>query len=220
MSFIRTLFILIGVPFAWYVTSRIARRNNPTSKSIRNISALAGVAIGISAFLQFFTIIPAGHVGVMDLFGHVSKRTLPAGINLVNPFVYVTKFPTRTEENKQALSCEGFAIRLDTCQLTGLNPDSNARIYKTITGGDEKTRLFVPQFCLISHTVTASFQADAIYSTERDRLGMAIQNELAGTVATRGVFIEAIEKRVIFSNTRMIIVGAWKDGLPIILDTK
>ena len=32
--------------------------------------------------------------------------------------------------------------------------------------------------------------------------------------------IEATEKPAIFSNTKLIIVGAGKDGLPIILDTK
>jgi len=141
--------------------------------------------------------------------------------------------------------------------------------------------------------VTASFQASALYSTERERLGMAIQEELARTVAVRGVIvestplrnvalptqlteaieqkqradqeaqrmefillkerqeadrkrieakgiadfqtivaqgiseqllrwkgIEATEKLSNSPNTKVIIVGAGKDGLPIIMDTK
>ena len=296
MSFILTLFIAIGVLFAWFVAAKNVRQNNMSSKSIRQISVLAVAAIFIFALLQCFTVVPAGHVGVIDFFGMVSKRTLPSGINLVNPLARVIKYSIQTKEHKetmQVLSREGLTIGLEISALYRLDPDSAARVYKTVAGGDYETIILIPQFRSISRAVTASFQASALYSTERDRLGMAIQEELAKIVAPRGVIIEttplrnvalpvqlteaieqkqkadqesqrmefiltkekqeadrkrieakgiadfqtivaagiseqllrwkgieATEKLASSPNTKVIIVGAGKDGLPIILDTK
>jgi hypothetical protein len=49
------------------------------------ISLLAALALCL-------TVVPAGHVGVIDFFGRVSPNTLKAGINLVNPLARVIKF--------------------------------------------------------------------------------------------------------------------------------
>jgi prohibitin 1 len=64
-------------------------------------------------------------------------------------------------------------------------------VYKTVSGGDYETIILIPQFRSISRAVTASFQASALYSSERERLGAMIQEELAKTVAPRGVTIES-----------------------------
>lgn len=151
----------------------------------------------------------------------------------------------------------------------------------------------MPQFRSISRAVTASFQASALYSSERERLGVAIQEELSKIVGMRGIIVEATplrnvglptqlteaieqkqradqesqrmefilakekqeadrkrieakgiadfqnivatgisdqllrwkgveatEKLANSPNTKVIIIGAGKDGLPVILDTK
>ena len=49
---------------------------------------------------------------------------------------------------------------------------------------------------VLSHEgLTIGLEISALYSTERDRLGMAIQEELARTVALRGVIIETTPLR-------------------------
>jgi prohibitin 1 len=95
----------------------------------------------------------------------------------------------------QVLSREGLTITLEISALYRLNPDSAARVYKTIAGGDYETIILVPQFRSISRSVTASFQASALYSTERERLGVAIMEELSKMVAPRGVIIESTPLR-------------------------
>jgi regulator of protease activity HflC (stomatin/prohibitin superfamily) len=241
-------------------------------------------------------VVPAGNVGVVDFFGIVSEKTLPAGIDLVNPLANVIKFSVQTKEHKetmQVLSREGLTIGLEISALYRLNADSAARVYKTVVGGDYETIILIPQFRSISRSVTASFQASALYSTERERLGVAIQEELARMVAPRGVIIEstplrnvalptqlteaieqkqradqesqrmefiltkekqeatrkrieaqgisdfqtivakgisdqllrwkgieATEKLASSTNAKVIVIGAGKDGLPLILDTK
>jgi len=246
--------------------------------------------------VQCFTVVPAGHVGVVDFFGTVQDRPLPAGINLVNPLARVHKFSIQTKELKemmQVLSREGLTIGLEISALYRLNPDSAASVYKKILGGDYETIILVPQLRSISRAVTATFQASALYSSDRERLGTAIQQELSGVVRPTGIVIEstplrnvqlpvqlteaieqkqraeqesqrmefilakerqeadrkrieakgiadfqaivtagisdallrwkgieATEKLAQSANTKVIIVGAGKDGLPIILDTK
>lgn len=250
----------------------------------------------VVALSQMFTQIPAGHVGVVDFFGIVSDRTLPAGINLVNPMAQVVKYSIQTKEHKetmQVLSREGLTIGLEVSALYRLDPDSAARVYKTISGGDYENIILIPQFRSIIRVVTASFQASALYSTERERLGASILEELAKMVDKRGVIVEstpirnvalpvqlteaieqkqradqesqrmefvltkekqeadrkrieakgiadfqtivaagiseqllrwkgveATEKLAQSPNTKVIIIGAGKDGLPVILDTK
>jgi prohibitin 1 len=295
MLFILALILIVVAFFVWQRTARKVKQNNTEFQSVRT-SSLAVLAIAtIVALSQFFTQVPAGHVGVIDFFGIVSERTLPPGISVVNPFARVIKFSIQTKEHKETmevLSREGLTIGLEISVLYRLNPDSAARVYKTVAGGDYETIILIPQFRSISRAVTASFQASALYSTERDQLGLAIQEELARIVAPRGVTIEttplrnvalpvqlteaieqkqkadqesqrmefiltkekqeadrkrieakgiadfqtivaagiseqllrwkgieATEKLAGSPNTKVIIVGAGKDGLPIILDT-
>jgi regulator of protease activity HflC (stomatin/prohibitin superfamily) len=272
------------------------QQNSAAFRPIVNVSALAAGVFGLFALLQCLTQIPAGYVGVVDFFGVVSDQTLRAGINPVNPLATVIKYSIQTQEHKesmQVLSREGLTIGLEVSALYRLNPDSAARVYMTVAGGDYQTIILIPQFRSICRAVAASFQASALYSSERERLGASIQEELAKTVAPRGVTIEntpirnvalpsqlteaieqkqradqesqrmefvltkekqeadrkrieakgiadfqmivatgisdqllrwkgieATEKLASSPNTKVIIVGAGKDGLPIILDTK
>jgi prohibitin 1 len=296
MIFILSILISIGAFFIWRNAASHKREENVATRSVAHVSVLAACLFAAVALLQCFTQIPAGHVGVVDFFGIVSEKTLPSGINIVNPMANVIKFSIQTQEQKetmQVLSREGLTIGLEVSALYRLNPDSAARVYKTVAGGDYETIILVPQFRSICRAVTASFQASALYSTERERLGASIQEELAKTVAPRGVTIEntpirnvalpvqlteaieqkqkadqesqrmefiltkekqeadrkrieakgiadfqaivaagisenllrwkgieATEKLAYSQNTKVIIVGAGKDGLPIIMDTK
>lgn len=260
------------------------------------LAAAVGVFFLLATIAQAFTVIPAGHVGVVNFFGIVSPRTLPAGINIVNPLANVIKFSIQTKElkeNMQVLSKEGLTIGLEISALYRLDPDSAARVYQTISGGDYEEIVLKPQFRSVSRAVTASFQASALYSSERERLGENIQQELSRIVGARGIIIEstplrnvglpsqlteaieqkqradqesqrmefiltkekqeadrkrieaqgiadfqkivaagiseqllrwkgieATEKLAASNNAKVVIVGAGKDGLPIILDTK
>jgi regulator of protease activity HflC (stomatin/prohibitin superfamily) len=296
MLFLFTVLVALFALVLWRASSRKVNQNNLTYRSLATISAVGVGVFVVLAALQCFTIIPAGHVGVVDLFGVVSERTLGPGINPVNPFARVVKLTTQTNAIKEVmhvLSREGLTIELEINVQYHLNPDSAARVYMTIAGGDYENIVLVPQFRAICRAVTASFQASALYSAERERLAIAIQEELAKAVVARGVIveatplrnvalppqlteaieqkqradqesqrmefiltkerqeadrkrieargisdfqnivaqgiseqllrwkgIEATEKLANSANTKVIIVGAGKDGLPIILDTK
>jgi repressor of nif and glnA expression len=64
----------------------------------QTFKSLVFISFGVSVFfflINSITIVPAGHVGVIDLFGVVSSRILKSGINIVNPFAGVIKLSTR-----------------------------------------------------------------------------------------------------------------------------
>ena len=193
MIFILSVLITVAAIIVWRSATRKVQQNDIVFRSVGSVSLLAVGVFGILALVQCFTQIPAGHVGVVDFFGTVSDQTLRAGINVVNPMANVIKYSIQTQEHKetmQVLSREGLTIGLEVSALYRLNPDSAARVYKTVAGGDYETIILIPQFRSICRAVTASFQASALYSTERERLGSSIQEELAKTVAPRGVTIE------------------------------
>lgn len=197
MLFVLSVLIALGSLFVWLTARKRAEFNVMVKKSA-NMALVAGAVFSIVALGQCFTVIPAGHVGVVDFFGIVSEEPLLAGINPVNPLARVHKYSVQTKEHKETmrvLSREGLTIELEISALYRLNPDSAASVYKTISGGDFEGVILIPQFRSISRAVTASFQASALYSTERERLGQAIQEELARTVSARGIIVESTPLR-------------------------
>jgi len=198
MTFIFSLLLGLFALVVWRAAGRKVEERNVAFKGITGLAGIGAVVFLLAALLQCFTIIPAGNVGVVDFFGTVSERTLGPGINFVNPMARVEKFPWQTQEHKenmQVLSREGLTIGLEISALYRLNPDSAARVYQTILGGDYREIILIPQFRSISRAVTASFQASALYSTERERLGELIQQELSRVVTPRGIIIESTPLR-------------------------
>lgn len=162
-------------------------------------SIFLGVVIFIVVVMVFrtFTVIPAGHVGVVDLFGSVSDKTLKPGINAKNPLASVHKFSVKTQEMKEAMtvpSKEGLSVQLEVSVLYHLNPETAANVYKTI-GPDYKGIILEPNFRSIARGVTATYEARALYTSERELLAQHIQQQLEVTVSPRGITIEATPLR-------------------------
>jgi prohibitin 1 len=199
MLFLLCIIIVIGAIIVWFnARKKVRNEKNMMYKNTATAAGLTALVFILIALVQCFTQIPAGHVGVVDFFGVVSDRALPPGIQPVNPLARVIKFSTQTKEHKelmQVLSREGLTIGLEISVLYRLNPDSAAQVYKTILGGDYEEIILVPNFRSISRAVTASFQASALYSTEREKLGVSIQDELARTISTRGIIVESTPLR-------------------------
>jgi regulator of protease activity HflC (stomatin/prohibitin superfamily) len=149
--------------------------------------------------MQFWTIIPAGHVGVVDFLGNVSDNTLKPGINLVNPMATVVKFDARTQELKETMnvpSKEGLTVTLEISLLYSLSFEYANRIYKTV-GENYVETILVPQFRSVVRGVTANYDAKALYTAERETLASRIETELSKLVKSRGITLEAAALRQI-----------------------
>ena len=194
------LLLLVAVAgIGMFVTARKKFQTMRTQAIKTSMNLAAGITAMalLGAFAQTVTVVPAGHVGVVDFFGIVSETTLKAGLNIINPLAKVEKFSIQTKEMKelmQVLSREGLTIGLEISALYRLDPDSAASVYKKIGTGFEDIVL-TPQFRSVSRAVTANFAASALYSTEREALGVNIMAELSAIVRVRGIIIESTPLR-------------------------
>ena len=165
-----------------------------------SIFAFIGLIVAIIiAVMQFWTIIPAGHVGVVDFLGNVSDNTLKPGINLVNPMATVVKFDARTQELKETMnvpSKEGLTVTLEISLLYSLSFEYANRIYKTV-GENYVETILIPQFRSVVRGVTANYDAKALYTAERETLANRIETELSKLVKSRGITLEAAALRQI-----------------------
>ncbi len=199
MVFVVSLLLaIVGFFVWWFARKKLLVEHNAMYRTPMTTGGVAMVAFALMAFSQAFTQIPAGHVGIVDLFGNVSPGTLKPGINLVNPLARVTKWTVQTQprdEQMDVLSKEGLTIRLQISVLYRLDADSAANVYKKIRGGDYVQVVLVPQFRAISRAVTASFNASALYGLEREQLALNIKDELSTIMKPRGVVIESTPLR-------------------------
>ena len=169
------------------------------SKSEAGLAGIGAIIACVIAFLQVFTVIPAGTVGVIDFLGMVSDQTIKSGVNIVNPLANVVKFNIKTQEIKEVMnvpSKEGLSVQLEISLLFHLNPDNASKIYKTV-GEDYQEVILNPQFRSVVRGVTAKFEAKALYTSGREILSKEIEQELSHLVSPRGITIESAPMRQI-----------------------
>jgi prohibitin 1 len=145
------------------------------------------------------TVVPAGHVGVKDFFGSVSPNALPAGVHLVIPFTRVHKMSIRTQELKETAevpSKEGLMMDLEGSLLFRLDPAKASDLYRTV-GADYAEIAVVPQIRSAIREITASYDAKALYSSEREQIARETFDLVAKMTSGRGVIIESVLLRKI-----------------------
>lgn len=193
-------FILVAVIafFAWKSArvKAVDQRNAMFRGGMMISGAIMLGAIFLAA-MQCFTVIPAGHIGVVDFFGTVKETTLKSGINMNNPLARVIKMSIQTQELKETMdtpSKEGLTTQIEVSVLFHLNPERASEVYKTV-GEDYVSVLLEPQFRSVSRGVTALYEAKALYTSERGTLENLIFEDLIKVVEPRGVIIESTPMR-------------------------
>ncbi len=292
MIFVLTVIVAVVALLGWRATKQ--GEDTPGQRLAPGLGVVAIVAT-LVGLLQFLTVVPAGHVGVVDFFGSVSPTSLKAGINLRNPLARIIKMSVQTQEVMEVMdvpSKEGLTVQLDLSALYHLNPERAPEVYRSV-GESYRDIILVPQFRSVARGVTAGYEAKALYTSEREALAGIILADVQRLVGPRGITvestplrkvglpaglkqaieeklraeqdsqrmqfvllkeqqeaerkrieaqgiadfqkivtqgisepllrwkgIEATEKIAQSQNAKVIIIGAGKDGLPLILDTK
>jgi regulator of protease activity HflC (stomatin/prohibitin superfamily) len=171
--------------------------NQVPTPSVRGLGTLVVAVLVVILVFRAIAVIPAGHVGVVDLFGKVSDRTLKPGINLKNPLAKVIRMSVKTQEMKELMqvpSKEGLSVQLEVSVIFHLDPEKAADVYRTI-GPNYREVILEPNFRSITRGVTAGYEARALYTSERELLAKEIENQLEQTVSPRGVNIESTPLR-------------------------
>jgi regulator of protease activity HflC (stomatin/prohibitin superfamily) len=296
MLFVLSVAVALFALFAWRSAGRSAAfGRSPIGQALGGAPIAVVAVAGVVALSQCFTVVPAGHVGVVDFFGSVAPMSLKAGINMRNPLAHIAKMSIKTQELKEAMdvpSKEGLTVGLEISALFHLDPERAPEVYKTI-GPDYEGIILQPQFRSVARGVTATYDAKALYTSEREVVARTILADLQKLVEPRGITvestplrkvglppgltqaieeklraeqesqrmefvllkekqeaerkrieaqgiadfqdivtkgisepllrwkgIEATEKIASSPNAKVIVIGAGKDGLPLILDTK
>jgi len=198
------LFIIaiLATIVAFFVYRNAKKRLQKAEATFAILGVIAALLI---ALLQCFTIIPAGHTGVIDFLGYVSDNTLKPGVNLVNPMANVEKMSIKTQELKEMMNVpseEGLGVELEISLLFKLNPDKANEIYKTV-GPNYVDIILVPQFRSVVRGVTARYEAKALYTASREKLAGEIVDELEKLVGPRGITIEQAPLRQITLPARL-----------------
>jgi len=144
-------------------------------------------------------VVPAGHVGVKNLLGNVSSNILAPGVHLVFPFTRVIYFSVQTQELKETAevpSQEGLTMDLECSLLYRLDPAKAADIYKTV-GSDYSHIVVEPQIRSALREVTASYEAKALYSAQREKISTEIFTLFNKMSKDRGIIADAVLLRKI-----------------------
>jgi regulator of protease activity HflC (stomatin/prohibitin superfamily) len=169
------------------------------SKSMFSIIGIVVAIIIVLTVANPFVVIPAGHVGVKDFFGRVSKNTLPPGIGVVIPLTKVIKMTVQTQEVMEQAdtpSREGLIINLEVSLLYRLDAEQAADIYKKV--GRNYTPVVVePQLRSAIREITASYDAKSLYSSERNKIAQEIQQMFVQLTKERGIITDQVLLRKI-----------------------
>lgn len=172
---------------------------NARAKSAKPLAVLGLVFVAAIVLFGMVRVVPAGHVGVVDLFGRVSPEPRQSGLTLVNPLSRVVSISVRTQEDQETMSIpskEGLNVALHISVLFRVAPEKAVEIYRTV-GADYKEVILLPQVRAAVRGVTVAHDAKALYTSEREALAQAIAEALRALIAGRGLLIERVLLRQI-----------------------
>jgi prohibitin 1 len=119
---------------------------------------------------------------------------LSPGVRIVFPFTRVIKLSVKTQEHKEAAevpSQEGLILDLEASLLFRLDPAKAAQIYKTV-GANYQHIVVEPQIRSAIREVTATYEAKALYSAQREKLAKEIFELFNRMSHDRGIVADAI----------------------------
>lgn len=197
--------LFIVVALVAFVVSVQIRRRSPLSQSLSAIGVgprtllLVGLVSLILAASQTISMIDAGTVGVIKVFGKVDSRVLREGVNVRNPFADIIKLNIKTQERREEMrapSKENLTVGLEISVIYHLDPSAGPDIVRTIGREEDLIRnVLLPNFRSVVRDVTAKYEAKAVYASMRDEVATTIANQLATAVSPRGLIIEATPLR-------------------------
>ena len=152
---------------------------------------IAGVvALGLLA--SSFTIVPAGHTGVVLTLGKVSNSSYSEGFHLKVPFIQDVENMSNKiqvyESPASAVSKDLQTVSSSIAVNYRLVSDKSAEMYQSV-GTDYQTVLITPVVQECMKSVTAKYTAEQLI-TERTAVGDEIKAALDAKLNSYGIYIE------------------------------
>ncbi len=166
---------------------------NIDSKPIKKI-VIAVIAAAILIFVAFnsFTIVQAGHTGVMINFGKVADTVLEEGLHFKIPFVseivQVDNRVMKTEVDSNAASKDLQTISSKVSVNYRVNKSSSADIYRNV-GSDFANVIVNPAIQECVKSVAAKYTAEQLI-TNRMTVSSEMESEISQKINPYGLSIE------------------------------
>lgn len=189
MTFIATTLTTLFSILVALMAGKMADEKYRTT--IRAIALLIGVIAAALSVLKSLAIIPAGKVGITEVFGSVHPRPLYPGIHFVNPFGKVVTYSTRLRDIKEtvtATSQEGLSLTLDVSLQYKLVPKTVADVYQNI--GTDETEIVISRFRSLIREITARYPAKAIYTENRQEVAQQLEAQMSQQLNPLGFIVE------------------------------
>lgn len=159
-----------------------------TKLTLAIIVAIVVVIIGASSF----TVVEAGHTGVLVTLGAVSDNMLSEGVHIKAPFIQsVIQIDNRTQKVEISGSAASKDLQTVTCDVAVnyrvLN-GSSAALYKNV-GIDYESIIISPAIQESIKAITASYTAEELI-TKRQEVGDLVKESLQNKITPYGLSVE------------------------------
>lgn len=164
------------------------------------IATLGLMAVG-NNWISFFTVIPAGHVGIYDYNGAVDKDVAPSGPQWKYPFLCnVYAFSTQTQKmdivsnqgtEAATQSMDGVRIDMDLTVQYHVDPTYVADLYTNVTGDYRDTLMTGPVRSAIRDEAV-KYHTEQFYHPERTNIASDIKSQISANLASRGIIVEGV----------------------------
>ena len=188
--------ILVAYLIGWLVI-RFGQPRLDQPQISRAIHSLGILAIVVWTVVNTITMVPAGHVGVKDLWGKVYEESLPAGLHFVNPVLNIHKMSVRLQELKETgtvPSSEGLNVQLEFSLWYYLNPNTAPRLYKEI-GTDYASKIVEPLLRSELRGITSGYEAKALYTSDRELIAQRVYELTSPIAKEKGIVIDKVMLR-------------------------
>ncbi len=163
------------------------------NKTVRNIVIIAAVVV-LAAILAgtCFTVVKAGHTGVVLTFGAVENKMMGEGLNFKIPFVQtVVQMNNRTQKTETQGTASSKDLQILSYVVAvnyHVDDPSSAKLYQDV-GMDYGNVIIVPAIQESIKAVSAQFTAEELI-TKRQTVGDQIKDALAEKIGSYGITVE------------------------------
>ncbi len=167
---------------------RVVKRGIP-----KFVPVLAVVIVALVFASSCFTVVSAGHTGVVSTFGKVSENVLQEGFHIKLPWQKVTKMDNRIV--KLEVSTEAFSSDLQTVNVNlavnyRVDTSKSYSIVKNV-GTNYESVLMTPAVNEVMKSIMAQYTAEQSI-TNRNMISTALLDELNEKLADSGIFVSDI----------------------------
>ena len=170
----------------------IKKNSQPSKSGYKGIALIVAAILILIVALNSFTIVPAGHTGVVLTMGEVSKTSYDSGFHFKIPFVQkVEKMSNKIqvyETPASAVSKDLQTVNSSIAVNYRLSSAKTSSMYEEV-GTDYRAVLIAPAVQECMKSATAKYTAEELI-TERQAVGDAVKSSLDARLNDYGVYIE------------------------------